>query len=788
LEIRVSDPVVPESKVNPSSLVVFADDWGRHPSSCQHLIRQLLGRYRVFWVNTIGMRPPRLDLATLRRGAAKIRQWLSNAPNAERHSARPEVGPHVLNPRMWPWLTAPVDRRINRSLLLRQLVPLLRSLDAPPVALTTIPIVADLVGALPVCRWVYYCVDDFGVWPGLDAQPLQRMEIELVRKVDQVIAVSETLREKLRQMGREAHLLTHGVDLEFWRDSSAAVPSLAGVERPLIVFWGVLDRRMDFEFLRRLANDLRGGTIVFAGPEDNPDPRLASLARTVRLGSLPFGQLPSLGCQASVLVMPYADLPVTQMMQPLKLKEYLATGCPVVVRDLPATREWADCADVASTPEAFSEAVRIRLHTGLPDTQRAARQRLLSEGWPEKARLLERWALEPSPPKERHAGGAGRKTRTAAEPVVLHTRVVVGAGGGPEKTIFNSPRFLIGRYRLLCAYMHAPADPGFEHLSSKAEEAAAPLLSVHDSGPLDFSVFTQFLAICRREKVAIWHGHDYKSNALGLLLRLFHPMRLVTTVHGWVQKTRRTPFYYFVDRLCLPNYEIVVCVSEDLYKQCLAYGVRKQRCFLIENAIDTAEYSRKLSLADAKQRLGIPPARFVIGGVGRLSAEKGFDLLIRAVDQILKTGADVQLLIAGEGNDKVHLESLIAQLGRQDRIRLLGYRMDTMALFQAMDAFALSSIREGLPNVVLEAMALEVPVAATRVAGMLRLIQSGENGLLIEPGSVEQLVGALARLLGDSALRQRLAAAARQTIEKKHSFCARMEKVAGLYDSLLKRS
>jgi glycosyltransferase involved in cell wall biosynthesis len=377
---------------------------------------------------------------------------------------------------------------------------------------------------------------------------------------------------------------------------------------------------------------------------------------------------------------------------------------------------------------------------------------------------------------------------SSAVPVVLHTRVVVGAGGGPDKTILNSPRFLAGRYRLLCAYMHRPDDPGFEHLRRKADDAGAPLVSIHDRGPLDVTVLTQMLAVCRRERVTIWHGHDYKSNLLGLLLRPFHPMRLVTTAHGWVQKTRRTPIYDFIDRLCLPRYEAVVCVSDDLYRQALACGVRKRRCFLIENAIDTAEYSRTLSAAEAKARLGVPASRLVVGGIGRLSDEKGFDLLIRAADQLIKDGLDLELLIAGEGHEKANLEALVAQLGRQDRIRLLGYRSDVKELFQAMDVFALSSIREGLPNVVLEAMALEVPVAATRVAGVPRLIRPEENGLLMNPGSQEELTGTLGRLLRDGELRQRLARGGRQTIQEKHSFRVRMDKIAALYDRLLNRT
>jgi glycosyltransferase involved in cell wall biosynthesis len=284
--------------------------------------------------------------------------------------------------------------------------------------------------------------------------------------------------------------------------------------------------------------------------------------------------------------------------------------------------------------------------------------------------------------------------------------------------------------------------------------------------------------------VAIWHGHDYKSNALGLLLRRFWRMRLVTTVHGWVHCTRRTPLYYLIDRHCLPRYEGVICVSEDLRQRCLAGGVPAGRCVLIENAIDTAEFSRQLPSEEAKKRLGVPAGRFVIGAAGRLSAEKGFDVLIRSADRLLREGLDVELLIVGEGDQGPALQALISGLGRTGRIRLLGYRPDIKDLYQAMDVFALSSFREGLPNVLLEAMALEVPVVATRIAGIPRLIRDGDNGLLVEPGDGEGLGRALAGLLRDAGLRARLSRAGRRTIEAGYSFQARMEKIRAVYDHL----
>jgi len=370
--------------------------------------------------------------------------------------------------------------------------------------------------------------------------------------------------------------------------------------------------------------------------------------------------------------------------------------------------------------------------------------------------------------------------------VVLDARVVTGTGGGPDKTILNSPRFLKeAGYHNLCAYLHPPNDSGYQAIIQRAEALEAPLISIPDRGPLDWRVVRSLARTCREERVAIWHGHDYKSNALGLLLRRFWPMRMVTTVHGWGVRGGRTPLYYAIDRLCLKRYEAVLCVSDSLYEACLKFGVPKERCVLIENGVDVDHFRRRRSPAEAKRKLGVPRDRVVIGAVGRLSAEKGYDLLIQAVDRLVASGCNIELLIVGEGDERAVLENLIRELDRGDRVRLVGFQRDAIPFFEAMDIFALSSLREGLPNVVLEAMALEVPVVATRIAGIPRLIQDGENGLLVPSESVDALVEALGPLIGDPDRRAELAAAGRETIERHHGFAARMDKVREIYDRLL---
>jgi glycosyltransferase involved in cell wall biosynthesis len=379
-----------EAAVQRPTLMVFADDWGRHPSSAQHLIRHLLDQYSVIWVNTIGMRKPRLDWATLTRAMEKFGHWLLR-PKTEAAALPPNL--RVMNPRMWPSFGSRLGRRLNRWLLGRQLAPVIRALPSPTVAVTALPIVADLMGVLPVQRWVYYCVDDFGQWPGLDQVTLQQMEEPLVRSADMVIACSTNLQARLGRTRRPA-LLTHGVELDFWRPSQPApLPQIEGLERPLVVFFGSVDWRLDAKFVDRLARDMAQGTIVLVGPELNPDPALDRVPRMVRLGPLPYEQVPALAQAASVLVMPYVDTAGTRALQPLKLKEYLATGKPTVVRDLPANREWADCLDLAATPEVFSAAVRRRIAEGVPQEQREARARLREESWARKAQQFERLIL-----------------------------------------------------------------------------------------------------------------------------------------------------------------------------------------------------------------------------------------------------------------------------------------------------------------------------------------------------------------------------------------------------------
>ena len=362
-------------------LLVFSDDWGRHPSSCQHLIRELVPRRNVTWVNTIAMRPPRIDLLTARRGAEKVWQWCSGRNPAS--SSLLPAGLSVKNPLMWPWMQGKLSRAVNRRLLTQQL----QTAANGKTVITTLPITVDLVGRLSAKRWVYYCVDDFSVWPGLSGEVLRRMELELINKVDCVIAVSDHLVDAIRPHKPDVQLLTHGVDVDFWKCNEISTPSV----EPTALFWGVIDRRMEADWLLALADALGDGKIVLAGPQQDPDPRIMQHPKIEGIGPVPMIELPKMAAAAKVLIMPYANLPVTRAMQPLKFKEYMATGRPVVTSNLPAVEPWAEHVQIANSQAEFLE-ITLEYFEG-PETKLRAYnglQPLLSkETWERKSNSFE---------------------------------------------------------------------------------------------------------------------------------------------------------------------------------------------------------------------------------------------------------------------------------------------------------------------------------------------------------------------------------------------------------------
>ena len=371
------------------SFVVFADDWGAHPSSCQHLFRRIATRHKTVWVNTLGLRAPRLSLDDVKRGARKISRWFDREkPNASVDVAREEPLVHVVSPPMLPWSRPNALRHVQRFALARAL----RDAKAKhglehPIVVTTLPNAVDALGVIGERRTIYYCVDDFTLWPGVDAIAARTMEEELLGRVDAVVATSDALRRTRTRGDRVPHLLPHGVDVE--RLAMASDPSTdpwPGIRRgrPVLGYLGLLDERTDATLVAQVAHARPDWDIVLVGPVDRVPELLQRVPNIRRVPAVKYEDVPRVLAAFDVAILPYARNELTTAINPLKLREYLASGRPIVATPLPEVARYSDLVHLAATAETFINACSFAID-GPRDLRAERLPRLRDESWDARA-------------------------------------------------------------------------------------------------------------------------------------------------------------------------------------------------------------------------------------------------------------------------------------------------------------------------------------------------------------------------------------------------------------------
>jgi len=368
---------------------------------------------------------------------------------------------------------------------------------------------------------------------------------------------------------------------------------------------------------------------------------------------------------------------------------------------------------------------------------------------------------------------------------ILHTRVVTGAGGGPDKTILRSDQYLdSSRYRSVAAYLHPAGDCGIDTLRGTAARFGMPIHTIPERGPIDLRAARLLLDLCKRLHVDVWHAHDYKTDILGRLLRRWHPMKLVTTMHGFTRETWKTRGYAALSYHALRRYDRVLAVSPLLLREAAEHGVHPDRLRLVPNAIDLSEYARKQTREKAKEQLGLPADEHAIGVVARFSVEKGVDRALRLFADLHQERPNMRLHLIGDGPQRAELKKLAGELGIARAVRWWGWQRDTRPIVEALDTMLLTSHTEGLPNTALEAMALGLPVVGTRVGALPQVLDDGECGVLLSEDE-SQWCGQLLPLVDQPLVRERILCNAWLRVNEHNDFAKRMQRVASIYDELL---
>jgi len=220
----------------------------------------------------------------------------------------------------------------------------------------------DIARAIPAFRLVYYCMDDFAALPGVDWNMVSPLEAELVRAAHVVVVTSPVLLGLERFRGRPVCLLPHGVDFDLFASAQHGPDPeiarlVAHLPRPILGFAGLIDERIDLGLLTRVVEE-RLGSLLLVGEAHSDIRALARHARVLALGYQPHRDVPRYLAACDALVAPYCRGEATKALQPLKIREYLATGKPVVAVAIPALAALRDVVRLAASSDDFIAALR----------------------------------------------------------------------------------------------------------------------------------------------------------------------------------------------------------------------------------------------------------------------------------------------------------------------------------------------------------------------------------------------------------------------------------------------
>lgn len=359
---------------------------------------------------------------------------------------------------------------------------------------------------------------------------------------------------------------------------------------------------------------------------------------------------------------------------------------------------------------------------------------------------------------------------------------LISSGGyyGAENVIVNLAKSLdkLGHHSTLGLFSntHRPEN-------DVAKIAKAHGLSVETivcKGRMDWNAVRAISDCVKKHEIDVVHTHGYKADAYALAAARQIRIPLVATCHNWLQHTASLRFYQLLDVLCLRHFDMAVAVSADVAAVLRRFGVPTDRITTIANGIDLSVFKAARATLTEQFRRG---SGLIVGMVGRLAPNKGQEFLLRAAPGILAQFPETLFLFAGDGPSRRELESLVQQLRIGENVLFLGKRRDMPDVYASMDIFALPSLEEGMPMVILEALAASKPVVATPVGDIPKLIRHEETGLLVNPQDVAGLRDAIMRLIAQPELRNQLAANGHARVNHKFS----SEGMASQYQDLYER-
>lgn len=372
-------------------LIVFGEDWGGLPSSTQHIIRHLAEKRKIVWVNSIGLRQPHFGIRDFKRILSKLFAIKENNSAVNTINNLPENNFHIVNPKTLPAPRSKFARWLATKLLVSQIKPVAQTAGlTQPVLWTSLPTAVDIAGQLDESALVYYCGDDFSALAGVDHDIVNKREQELLEKSDLILAASENLTQRFPV--KKTHLLTHGVDLSLFTKPAPRANDLPNDGRPIAGFYGSISAWLDIDLLCETISRMPNWHFVFIGKAVVDTSALKQFNNVYFLGERSHQQLPAYSQHWTASLLPFKNNAQIRACNPLKLREYLAAGSPVISTSFPALNRYHDVVQVVTDSDGMVNALEAsKLMKPLKSFSEMAQESVNNDSWSAKAEQVSQW-------------------------------------------------------------------------------------------------------------------------------------------------------------------------------------------------------------------------------------------------------------------------------------------------------------------------------------------------------------------------------------------------------------
>ncbi|MBZ0071301.1 MAG: glycosyltransferase [Gammaproteobacteria bacterium] len=356
---------------------------------------------------------------------------------------------------------------------------------------------------------------------------------------------------------------------------------------------------------------------------------------------------------------------------------------------------------------------------------------------------------------------------------------------GPGRTILDTASMVDPqRYHIVVGAFSGDRHGEHAYLS-EATRRGLETYPIAERRAIDPDVLRQIVDWCRHNAIDIIHTHDFRSDLYGLIAARRLRIPAVSTCHGWIANDLKGRIYTVVDKFLLRFFDRTIVVSARMQAHLSTHGIPARKLAVIQNALIVEDYRPDRSDRSVQAELGIPAYHKVVGNIGRLSLEKCQDLFLRAAAEIIPEMPDVSFVIVGIGPEEDRLRRLVGELGIVDHVVFAGYRADMQRVYNSLDLVVQSSSTEGMPNVVLEALLMRVPVVATDVGGTAEIVTDGVSGRLITPNDSRALTAAMQEALTTTEQTTGWAAAGEKHVRDYFNHTTRLQRIMDVYDHVM---